>query len=53
MRKVKGDGNCYYRSVANGYIEYLATNKAANALKDLVNWIRDDREDNLYYLGDY
>lgn len=46
-RGVRGDGNCYYRSVIYQYIELLAVSLNALALQHLVSWIENDKH---YYM---
>lgn len=38
FRGMRGDGNCYYRSVAFAYIEKIVLKKNVNALLDLIEW---------------
>lgn len=34
-RRIRGDGNCYYRAVAYGYIEMIVLTRNSEALRDL------------------
>jgi hypothetical protein len=47
---VRGDGNCYYRSVAYGYIEHLTLSGRDNCLTDLIKLVNS--EDSLYSMPD-
>jgi len=38
FRGVRGDGNCYYRSMGYGYVEKLVMTRNAKALRDLAIW---------------
>ncbi len=42
-RGVRGDGNCYYRSVAVGYMERLVLTRNVQALEDLLNWVHSGK----------
>ena len=37
MRKIRGDGNCYYRAIYVQYIEFLMLHKASSFL--LLNFL--------------
>jgi hypothetical protein len=43
-RPIRGDGNCYYRSVSYQYIEMLVINKNVQALSDLAYWIKSENK---------
>ena len=47
---MRGDGNCYYRSVANGLIELLTLKRLNFSILRLINWICTDRPANYYYI---
>jgi len=42
FRSVKGDGNCFYRSVGFAYLERLVLFESTARLRDLICWIQDD-----------
>lgn len=52
FRGVRGDGNCYYRSVANGYVEFLAMKRNLTSLRDFVSWVSDSSYGNYYFIDD-
>jgi hypothetical protein len=41
-RGVRGDGNCYYRSVSYGYIEMLTLSRNVLALQDIIRWVNSN-----------
>jgi len=42
FRSVKGDGNCFYRSVGFAYLERLVLSEGNDRLQDLIYWVQKD-----------
>ena len=52
MRKIRGDGNCYYRAIYVQYIEFLMTHsKSPRVLKLFINAINN--EDDIFSVSRY
>ena len=44
FREIRGDGNCYYRSVAVAYLELIVlSDNSLQAIDDIVGWLESQQ----------